>query len=210
MVAPPQARAGMLVFEKVGLRSVSKAVTDAFRKSLKNRFPDVVFEFDTVVETNAWLEAARLEEMRATYYGWSNDIADSGMVKPTGELTVVLKPEGGGWTHKGILGRLRSRQISPGQILGQSLGEPDQTSVTLEANGRTKTFILGKDGTPRITQLISNGNPPPDEATFRTEALKLVKEHAFRVTGEEWKDAYRAGAWSADRLAVDGGVTSDQ
>ena len=200
LMAPPRARAAILIVEKVGIRSAGSTIQKALYKSLKGRFPSRVFEIESLVETDAWLEQARLEEMRATYYGWSADRADAGKVRPKGELIAVIKPEGPGWLD--ILGRLRHRDIKPGQLLGLSdtLGEPDETRIRAVVDGRTKTFTLGRDGTPRITQSISDSDSPPSDSTFRAEALKLGAEHSFRITGEEWKDEYKRGDWSTKRL----------
>lgn len=204
MMAPPRATAGLLIHEKVGVRSVARPVADSLRKSLKSRFPDLVFEFDTLIETNAWLEQARLEEMTVTYYDWSSDIAEANSKVP-GELKATFKPSGGGL--KNILRRLRGQDLRPEQLLGEAfLLAPDEAKVRVVGeDGRSKSFVLGKEGTPRITQHLSDGDPAPSDEEFRSAALRLGKEHAKRIFGEEWDNSYQSGAWTDARRQVSWG-----
>ncbi|SDO18701.1 hypothetical protein SAMN04515671_0078 [Nakamurella panacisegetis] len=207
-LAPPGATAVVLIFEKVGLKSVSGTVIKPLKAALKARFPALVFESETITETSAWLEDASVEKLTATYSEWVSDRAEAGEAPPiSGEYVVVLRPVNGLSLWK----RLRSKEITPGKLIGVPMrDEPNEAEVQVTSLGKTKTFVIGNERTPGISELVSDGSKPLTDSDFRTACFSMAKEISLRVTGQKWEGTYEHGPWDDERLKWPGGGSSDE
>lgn len=184
LVCPPKATSAILIFEKVAVSSARKPIVKHFTAALKLVVGDAVAEFVTITETDAWLESAELEKLTAVYYGYSSDLADTGTPKVQGELTAVLVPT----SAPGVLKKLRTKEIAPGKLLGIK-GDPSQVKVQASHNGHTKTFVLGNDGTPSITEFLADAPPAPPDEVFRSRAFELARQHAEKICSATWTAA---------------------
>lgn len=201
--APPGAHALLILFEKVGPKNVQTVIREAFRAAVQAKYRDNIWEVESVTETNAWLAAARVEKLTARYKSWTSDLADLGGQADSdiGDVVVVVKPEAS-WART-IWQGLRSKDVTAGELIGirSDRGEPDETTITAKSGDRTKTFVLDRERTPQISQLISE-DVTPSNKDFRKEAFDILRDHCERVTSQPWATKLERGAWTSARLGA--------
>ncbi len=205
-VAPPGSQA-MLVFVESHGRSVAAThVLPLFHAAWRNKWEgdDLVLKIDTLVETDAWLQRAELEEVSGvvTGYDWGHDRADAGTPKTLGRLHTTLEPDGAHqYLPRFIWTGLRDRNLDAARVLGLPDGaEVEELKVKVAADGKTKTFALDRERQPALSYLLSQQGMPDDYA-FKRFSFDLAKD-LLPAVGGEWKTAFESGAWSEEQLQV--------
>jgi hypothetical protein len=198
---------GMLVFvERVGGVSAASKILALFQQSLRAKYEGekLTFKNEAMVEKAAWLKKAKLERVKGqvTSYSHSADTADGGSTKIVGALNIDLVPEGGKqFLPKKIWEGLKKRDLDAAQVLGLNAdADVDKLSVTVSADGKSKTFAIDREKEPSLAYLLAEKGEPDSDAF-----LDFSFDHAkdlLPAVGVEWDNGVKAGAWSAKELAV--------
>ncbi|WP_328333011.1 hypothetical protein OHA70_15460 [Kribbella sp. NBC_00382] len=204
-MVPTGEQHALMFLERIGREVPARKLPELFGQAFRHNFPDFMLKTESVVETDAWLEAAKLDSVTGIVneWNWSSDLADVGIPQSVGRLVQTLRPEKGSKLPLSLLNGLRSKKITAGRILGFPDGnEPDEVEVQVSAHGRTKTFVINKEKTPRFALVIAEpGDPVPDAAAVRSECLQTAPE-LFKNVGVNWQTQWQNGEWSDDQLAV--------
>lgn len=203
----PKGATGMLVFiEKVGGVSAGSRVLALFHQALRAKYGDqkLNFKVETMVEADAWLQKAQLEEVTGVVnaYDYSSDVADSGKVKVIGKLRVDLVPEGTKeFLPKKVWEGLKKRDLNAARVLGLNEElEVDQLQVKVRADGKSKRFAIDKEKEPALAYLLAERGVPDVDA-FKDFCFGHAKDLLPSV-GAQWETGLKSGSWSADDLAV--------
>lgn len=203
----PLGATGMLVFvEKVGGVSAAARILTLFHAALRHRYEDskLTFKNETMVEKPAWLKKAKLDRVTGKVHSYqhSADVADGGTTKIIGALSVDLVPTGTAeYLPKKIWEGLKKRNLDAAQVLGLAENtEVDRLTVTVSADGKTKTFAIDREKEPALSYLFVDKGQP-DVETFLTFCFDNAKDLLPSV-GAEWKTELRTGAWTPDQLGA--------
>lgn len=84
---------------------------------------------------------------------------------------------------------MREGKIPKATLLGFEEGqEPNEVKVTVEKNGRSKTFALDHEKTPSLRQVISgHAEQPPSDAKFHEIAEDVVMNDIFPSCDVRWE-----------------------
>ncbi|MGW7682148.1 hypothetical protein ACWGID_15495 [Kribbella sp. NPDC054772] len=195
----------LMFIERIGRETPARKLPEVFVRSFRKKYPDHILESESVVESDAWLEGAKLNSITGIVkqYGWSSDIADVGVPKVVGRLEQRLRAEKGSQLPMALFEGLRTKKIKPGSLLSFADGqEPDEVEVQVSAEGRTKTFVIDKEKTPRYALVIAEAEDvPPEAPDVLRECLQIAPE-LFKNVGATWQTQWDSGHWSADQLAA--------
>ena len=210
LLVPPAATSALLFLERANNQCGVVKLLELFRERFVLAFPELRLETDAVVEGEAWLEHARLVRVSAYRRHKQQDKADNyqGAQEPkfAGDLAHTLIPAPGMKDlPRSIFDGLRGGSIRVGELL--SFDEDDEESeaeVTLEGNGKRKTFIIGRERRPSVSYPLSGHNEDAwDSAKIRNYVFR--KEFAadlFDRFGIDWTTGFTAGQWSAEQLGA--------
>ncbi|MGD5618105.1 hypothetical protein QUT22_22560, partial [Xanthomonas citri pv. citri] len=93
-----------------------------------------------------------------------------------------------------VLKRVRSHEIEAGQLIGMD-DTPGEVRLEVSKDGRTKSFVLGKNGTPGIAEFLADAPPAPHDPVVRAAALELAVQHSDRICGASWTSSMAVGDW---------------
>lgn len=210
LVLPEGAKSALLFLERANNQCGVVRLLELFRERFAVCYPDLRLESDSVVESEAWLESAQLVRVSAYRRHKLQDKADNYEnaqdPKYAGELTHSLVPRPGAQAlAKSIFNDLRNGTLKVGELL--SFAEDDEESeaeVTLEGNGKRKTFIIGRERRPSVSYPLSNYN---EDAW----ALQRIRNHVFAKElagdlfdriGVDWTYANTVGTWTDEQLGA--------
>lgn len=205
-VAPVGAK-GMLVFvERVGGQSSAARILQLFHAALRAKFngEKLSFKVDSMVESEAWLDGAELEQVSGvvTSYNYSSDKADAGGAKEIGQLRVELVPTGAKqYLPKLVWKGLKSGDLKAAEVFGlaQDL-DVDEVRVKVSNEGKAKSFAIDKEREPALSYLmLAKGTLETDDflAYCHDRAEELLPS-----VGAEWKSGLTGGSWTSEQLAV--------
>jgi hypothetical protein len=218
LLVPRGANSALLFLERAnnqcGVIRLLQIFTDRFHLA----YPDLRLEAEAVVEGEAWLEHASLIRVSAFRRRREQDKADNYEVahRPAfaGDIAHTLLPGPGAkslprWIYDGLTGG----SLAVGDLLNFAEDEDEsEAEVTLEGNGRRKTFIIGKERRPSVSYPLSGHN---EDAWTSAEVRNFVfrHEHAadlFDRIGIDWTDGNTVGAWTAADLEAKMVTRGDQ
>ncbi|GAA3962764.1 hypothetical protein GCM10022231_23740 [Gordonia caeni] len=210
----PRGSTSALVFvERSSNRSGVLRLLDLFRHKFRLAYPDHILEATSVVESEAWLKYADLTRVSAFRRKPRSDRADQGDVKAAwGELAHTLVPASGNRTlPRAIYDQLTAGEISASEVLGfTEFEDTTDVEVTLERNGRKKTFVIGLEKRPTLSYVLSNhGEEQWSTDRIRQYVFGTHIEELYRRCGFTWGATDSVGTWTDDdrdvRLEVRGG-----
>jgi len=186
---PPTGPHAVIVDERTVGLSVGRPIMDAVRLDFMSLYSDVTFKLDRIVEPEAWLQGVELTAVRGEIWGWSPDAADLGTSVQLGTMTHTIKPDGiAKHLSQSFLGHLYDDKISKAKLLGfPEDQEPDEISVTVQKNGRPKTYVLGKEKTPSMQmQICGDDESAPSDLKFHELCEEFVSKDIFPAFGVSW------------------------
>lgn len=222
----PDANVGLLFVERVGVMSAGSDMMDGFKKAFQKKYPDLMVAFEPIIEPDAWLASAALEEVIVVDKNFSTDIGggdDETETKVVGRVEHVLRPpRGTRYLPHRVLQGLMNGSIHPEQVVNLTYEEPEDTdgvevvdpveatkspgsdrTVKVRVRGEdgraAKTFVLGNPRTPTVAYDFGDDAEHPSDPTFRDACVKLIPD----LIGEEvdWKAEYHeAATWPKDYL----------
>lgn len=203
---PPGSEVGLFAVERQGASGAGPKLTDLFRQSLLGAHPTFSFDQETVLEENAWAEAAQLLEVTAVAYGFAPDIADGLGATPTplGKLEHTLVPEGKNkYLPQWLWTALRQRKLAASDFIGFGGDRGvDETIVTVQRDGRRKTFSLEQERVPSLRFVLSeDGSPPLTDTQFLRQAQDEARDF-YQGMGLTWEEQWREGQWTPKALAT--------
>lgn len=204
LVAIPQRATSALIFlEHAGGNSASWALITPLKLWLRKRFPDYTWSSETLVETDAWMEAAQLTAVSAVLHGHSPNIEDADVPKVIGKLEHVLTPEGGGkFFPRALWDALHAGRIKRAELFGLEDSEVDDVFVRMEKDGRSKKFALGYTGSPLAKWVLSDaGDAEPSTEAARDFFFELAPD-LFTAVGVDWQSEDRYGDWPQEVLSL--------
>lgn len=208
LLLPKNARSALLFLERANNQCGVIRLLDLFKERFMLAFPGLRLETDALLEGEAWLESAQLVRVSAYRRHKESDKSENyeGAKQPkwAGDLTHSLVPGVGAKSlPRAIFEGLRGGSIRVGELL--SFDEDDDESeaeVTLEGNGKRKTFIIGRERRPTVSYPLSGHNEDawsPDK--IRNHVFR--PEHAtdlFDRLGIDWTNGNTVGVWTAEEL----------
>lgn len=215
LATAPVGSPGMLVFvERVGRSAAGAHVLPLFHKAWRQRWSKdkLVMKVETLVETEAWLKKAQLEEVSGTVtgYDWGHDVADNGKPKILGQLETTLVPAGKQeFLPKFIWEGLRDKNLEASTLLGFPDGLlVDDVQVRVSADGKAKTFAIDREKQPAVSYVLSKVGAPDDEA-FRNFCFGLAAD-LYPKVGGEWKSSDQGGNWTDEQLSAELALGADE
>jgi len=210
LLHPKNAKSALLFLERANSQSGVLRLLHLFIERFTTAYPDLRLEADAVVEGEAWIEHANLVRVSAYRRHKEQDKADNvgGNPKSTyaGDLTHSLVPGAGAKSlPKAIFNDLRGGAIKVNELL--SFPEDDDESeaeVTLEGNGRRKTFIIGRERRPSVSYPLSDYNEDawtPQKIRNRIFQQQYAPD-LFDRLGIDWTQGDTVGAWTTEDLGV--------
>ncbi len=203
LIVPKTGLSALLYMERSAGQSGATPILDQFQQAFSKIYRNHRLETETVVESEAWLEHAQLTKISAHVQGFSTDIADDEQISSVvGNLVHTLVPERGAkFLPRPLWEKLRDRKIKRSKVLGfPDDQEPDYVDVTLQSNGRTKTFELGREKRPPISYIVSKAQEEVRSLnSIRDFCLTEAVDH-FERFDVEWSEGDAAGEWSRENL----------
>lgn len=208
LILPKDATSALLFLERVNNQCGVVRLLDLFQARFTLLYPDLRLKTEAIVESEAWLEHAKLVKVSAFRRQKEQDRSDNyeNARNPVyaGELTHALIPGPGAQAlARSIFDNLRNGTLGVGEVLG--FAEDDEESeaeVTLEGNGRRKTFIIGRERRPSVSYPLSSYNEDAWTAQ-RIRNFVFQGERApdlFDRLSIEWTQANTVGQWTQDEL----------
>lgn len=210
LLLPPGATSALIFLERANNQCGVIRLLDLFKGRFALAYPDLRLETDAVIEGEAWLASAQLVRVSAYRRHKGSDRSDNyeGAQKPkfAGDLTHSLVPGIGMKSlPRSIFDGLRGGAIKVGELLSFAEGDDEsEAEVTLEGNGKRKTFIIGRERRPSVSYPLSKHNEDAWSAE-RIRNFVFGKEMAvdlFDRFGIDWTEGYTVGTWTSDQLAV--------
>ncbi|GAA2839599.1 hypothetical protein GCM10010522_67630 [Kribbella solani] len=201
---PRAAKHALILIERVGREVPGRRLLDLFMTAFKANYGSHMLKYESIVESDAWMQAAELDRVTGSVnqYNWSADIADASTPRGVGRLERTLRPDGPGkHLPKSLLDLLRAKRIDAGHLLGfPDNAEPDELEVQVSAFGRSKTFVIDKEKSPRFAQVIAEtGDPTPTAETVRKACVEIAPD-LFRNVGVAWETRWEQGVWTPEQL----------
>ena len=160
-----------------------------FKSHFSRYTSEIAMVTATVVEGEAWAEAARLTEVEVRVEGKSADIGDGLSVK-VGKVSHIARPEKRHWFSGKLLGSLHDEQVLQRVVSVTELPDEREVLVTFERDGRTKKFQLGSEGAPAIREVLNASSEKPlDTADLVQRCADRVSDLCFRKGGK-WDKAW--------------------
>ncbi|MFE3105973.1 hypothetical protein [Nocardia tengchongensis] len=208
LLLPEGATSALLFIERAANQSGTLRVLERFTEKFGTAYPDLKLETDPVVESEAWLKYASLARVSAYSTRKPTDIADTGDQNATtrqlGDLAHTLRPAQGMKTlPRWVYDQLVRGELDAGELLHfRDDEQPDEVEVTLEHNGQSKTFVIGKEKRPSISMRLSqSGEDAWPLERVRHAALTQAKD-LFERLGVDWSQSFATGEWTSDQLAA--------
>ncbi|BBZ80038.1 hypothetical protein MANY_53750 [Mycolicibacterium anyangense] len=210
LILPKDATSALLFLERANNQCGVIRLLELFKKRFVLAYPDLLLEADAVIEGEAWLESAQLVRVSAYRRHKESDKADNfvGAQAPkfAGDLTHSLVPGIGMKSlPRSLFDGLRGGSIKVGELLGFEEGENEsEAEVTLEGNGKRKTFIIGRERRPSVSYPLSGHNEDAWPAE-KIRNLVFRREYApdlFDRIGIEWTDGNTVGQWTEEQLGA--------
>lgn len=167
------------------------ALVDHFVDAFNAKFTDYLMKKQSVVRTDAWLQAAELMRVEGTIRRYTTDPASDAGDQVVGELThTLVPPRDQKYFPRRVWEHLRDRRIDRAKFLGFAEGtEPDAVGVTVTHGGQTKRFELDHEKTPSLSLVLTtSGEPAFDESRVRNTALNEAAG-IFDYYGIEWSES---------------------
>lgn len=202
LLVPKTGTSALLYLERAsGGQTGMTRLVDLFAEEFRSRYPEYILRRESIVESDAWLQHAKLKQVSAVLHGHSTDMAD-GKPAVAGDLRHTLTPSrGSAYLPDKLLSALRDRKIKRSSLLGFVVGgEPDEVEISLESGSRRKTFVLGREKAPAIRYVVTNAG---ERALDHNGILKFVLDEAgdhFKALGVDWEYAHSVGQWTAEDL----------
>ncbi|WP_101466399.1 hypothetical protein [Nocardia fluminea] len=208
LLVPMGATSGLLFVERAANQSGVLRVLERFHEKFELAFPDIKLETEPVVESEAWLKRASLTRVSAYSTRKPTDVADTGDLNATtrqlGDLAHTLRPpQGKKELPRWVYDKLAQGELDARQLLHfRDDEQPEEVEVTLELNGQSKTFVLGREKQPSISMLMSkSGEDAWQLEKVRTFVLAQATE-LFDRLGVDWRPSFATGAWTAEQLSA--------
>lgn len=199
-------------------------VMEQFRHALIAEIPGFYLPVETVQEDVSWKESADLEEVRVVMHHTPLDLStgiDGGRKSETvaGRLAYsALPPRGVRYFSKKVLRGIFSGTLDPVSFVGlrptylggpDGGGDPDKSVlVKLSRDGQTKTFELGKEGTPMVREMLSDhGEPALTSEEFFKKSMDMTADLYDRENYNLHRKQYTK-SWAKDRVLPSWPVTS--
>ncbi|MGU3652512.1 hypothetical protein [Mycolicibacterium sp. A43C] len=210
LTLPKNATSALLFLERANNQCGVVRLLHLFGERFALAYPDLKLETDAVVESEAWLDHANLVRVSAYRRHKTHDISDNHAAaqepKYAGELTHSLVPGPGMEAlARSIFDNLRNGTLSVGELLSFDEDDEDaQAEVTLEGNGKRKTFIIGRERRPSVSYPLSDHN---EEAWTSKQIRNFVfqQEYAHDLydrIGIDWTHANTVGTWTEEQLGA--------
>lgn len=205
LMIPQNSHYGILFQERSNGRCGVGRIHEVFADHFEKTFPNLLVKTTSVLESEAWLQAADLMEIQVEVTKPSSDEADfdiptlsdatfSYNIRPAGEKKSLPRR---------VYDQLMGKDIKPGQLVGLTKGaEAGKVFVTLAKDGRRKSFELHKENQPVASILLTNhGEEALTQTQIRSRCLKEAAEY-FPMMGIEWKESMAHGQWNQDQFEV--------
>lgn len=210
LTLPKGGRSALLFLERANNQCGVVRLLHLFAERFNLLYPDLRLEADAVVESEAWLNQAKLVRVSAYRRHKEHDKSDNhaGAQEPkyAGELTHTLVPGPGMEAlARSIFDGLRNGSIKVGELLSfDEDDEESQAEVTLEGNGKRKTFVIGRERRPSVAYALSGHN---EEAWSSAKIRNFVfqQEYAqdlYDRLGIDWTNANTVGTWTNEQLGA--------
>lgn len=208
LLLPAKAKSALLFVERANNQSGVLKLLEQFTKHFRLCYPDHILEADAVVESEAWLHHAQLLRVSAHRHYKQQDrfdnYEDAHNESIAGELAYTLVPKAGRkWLPRWIFDGLMGGTVKASQLLSfPEDTEESETEVTLEGNGRKKTFIIGKERRPSVSWPLSDHN---EEAWSLDKIRSYVfgpdrAKDVFDRFGIDWTESNTLGAWTTEEM----------
>lgn len=208
LVVPENSPDALLFLERSMNQSGTSRVLELFIEQFHLVFPEYRLEHESIVESEAWLKSASLVRVSAHAFKKDSDRANNNAVTrkvaPIGELAHTLVPtRREKFLPRWIYEQLTSGKLKAGELLAFPEGdEPSEVEVTLQGNGQTKTFVIGRERRPAISYLLSqHGEGAPGIDAVRNRALNECKD-LFKRLSVDWSESSALAPWTPDQLAA--------
>lgn len=190
-VVPEKSDAAMMFAENVGRSSARGRIVDALKQQWMSAGynQEWILKCESVVEMDAWLEAAELTKVTAVEYNHSSDWQGSPGGKDLGQMTYTLEPRRKTDTlRKELLSALRSSEIPKARALGIEVDDDDlgEVKVTLKRGDVSKTFVVEREKTPSVRLDLTDLESDPSRPNHLIS--RVIKEcpYLYQVVGATW------------------------
>jgi hypothetical protein len=205
----PGATTGLFCVERAGRATAAPTLIAMFRHALIAKFNTFSWPTETIVQTDAWMQASELEEVRAVVdavaYAVPTDIANGvgakrkfvGRVEHT-----LLPPKGSKRLPKWLWDMIRTGNIHASEFLGFDGQDIDETTVVATKDGQHKRFNIQKQKTPAIRVVLTGqGEEPMTDIDFLRRCQDEAREF-YDGMGLTWQETWRDGQWTPEALAA--------
>ncbi|AEX70295.1 hypothetical protein Q6D62_08210 [Corynebacterium diphtheriae] len=188
LFVPKRGTKAYLFSEESTRGSSGRIILKRFKKYFGEYSTKVLCEFQSVVESEAWIEAAKLKEVEVRVEGRSTDV--DGNIVETGTLCHIARPKKRKFFSSDLLGKLRDKKnISKVVGVGELVDDPE-VYVTMVHNNRQKKFELGDIEAPLVREVLNDSNEP---VLTDTEILARCEERVMEFCkrlGNDWEHSW--------------------
>lgn len=203
LLVPSTGTSALLYIERSSGQSGVTALLETFIRAFNLRYRDHRLRTESLVESEAWLAKANLTRVSARLTDYSTDVAEDAGGRIVGDLAHTLVPaRGARLLPRPLWEALRDKRIKRSKLLGfRDDQEVDYVDVTLEHGGQTKTFELGKEKRPPISEVVSTaGQDQKTLSWLRNHVLSQATDH-FERYDVQWSETDQLGVWSEEQLS---------
>lgn len=189
LFVPEKGESAYLLAEESTRGSAGGHLLRLFKSHFSRYTSEITMVTSTVIEGEAWAEAAELAEVEVRVEGRSADIADGPSVH-VGKVSHIARPQKRRKFPGKLLKSLRDEQTLRQIVSVTDLADQREVFVTLEHGGRQKKLLLGTEGAPAFRELLNDSNEETlDTATLVQRCTERVSDLCTRK-GTTWDAAW--------------------
>jgi hypothetical protein len=197
---PPGHTRGLFFTERQRHDNCGERVLDSFKghartliagKSKKGADASLVLETPTVVESEAWLEAADLEDIHIVRYEHQQDVASDSPLRgiPVTYASSIAPVKGQRALPRRLWDAFRKEPESALAYLGineATMEDVDEVRLKVGDGTKSREFIVGRTKTPSVRILLTS---PGEPALNETQLVDKIDETAHSYY-QRWKLQY--------------------
>lgn len=194
LLVPKPGTSALAFVERSGGQGGMTRLLDLFEVYFRARYPKHVLERESIVERDAWVDRANLIKVRATARTQMTDPGSGKTDTVVGNIVHTIEPAGGASATlpRWLWRRLRDNKMDRAKYLGLASNvdvEQLDLDITLQADGRTKTFEINTEKTPNLSLVLTTtGESAFDEEKVVNKALNEAAS-IFADLGIDWSEA---------------------
>lgn len=199
LVVAPDAYVGHVFVERCAGKEIASELLDQFRVAFRRTFPDLNVKFEQVLEPDAWIATAQVEQVQVVDRRYTTDIGDPSDQKKTkviGRVShTLLPPKGAKYLPRAVFDLLRSGKVPVDQLVNLQFGDGDgdvaladgtaqadgasieerDVSVTMsQAGGGKKTFNIDNPRRPRVSYPLEDDSATGSDVEFRNRCFRTA------------------------------------